>query len=83
MVHLVAPTSRDRPPAAAAGASRGFVYLVAAMGTTGAREQLDDRLAGLIGIVKEAAGDDAGAGRLRHLAAGARSPRCSPPARTA
>jgi tryptophan synthase alpha chain len=27
------------------------------MGTTGAREQLDDRLAGMIGIVKEAAGD--------------------------
>ena len=27
------------------------------MGTTGAREPLDDRLAGLIGVVKEAAGD--------------------------
>ena len=57
LVHLVAPTSRDERLRAAAGASRGFVYLVAAMGTTGAREQLDDRLAGLIGVVKEAAGD--------------------------
>jgi tryptophan synthase alpha chain len=57
LVHLVAPTSRDERLRAAAGASRGFVYLVAAMGTTGAREQLDVRLAGLIGLVKEAAGD--------------------------
>jgi tryptophan synthase alpha chain len=56
LVHLVAPTSRDDRLRAAAGASRGFVYLVAAMGTTGARERLDDRLAGLIGVVKEAAG---------------------------
>ena len=46
LVHLVAPTSRDERLRAAAGASRGFVYLVAAMGTTGAREQLDDRLPG-------------------------------------
>ena len=55
LVHLVAPTSRGDRLRAAAGASRGFVYLVAAMGTTGARERLDDRLAGLIGVVKEAA----------------------------
>ena len=39
------------------------------MGTTGARERLDDRLAGLVGTVKEAAGDTPRAGRLRHLAA--------------
>jgi tryptophan synthase alpha chain len=57
LVHLVAPTSRPERLRAAASASRGFVYLVAAMGTTGAREQLDDRLSGLIGVVKEAAGD--------------------------
>jgi tryptophan synthase alpha chain len=57
LVHLVAPTSRTERLRAAASASRGFVYLVAAMGTTGAREHLDDRLAGLVGTVKEAAGD--------------------------
>jgi tryptophan synthase alpha chain len=57
LVHLVAPTSRTERLRAAASASRGFVYLVAAMGTTGAREQLDDRVSGLIGIVKAAAGD--------------------------
>jgi tryptophan synthase alpha chain len=57
LVHLVAPTSRNERLRAAAGASRGFVYLVAAMGTTGARDKLDDRLSGLVGIVKEAAGD--------------------------
>ena len=56
LVHLVAPTSRTERLHAAAGASRGFVYLVAAMGTTGAREQLDDRLTSLIALVKEAAG---------------------------
>lgn len=56
LIHLVAPTSRTDRLHAAAGASRGFVYLVAAMGTTGAREQLDDRLSGLICTVKEAAG---------------------------
>jgi tryptophan synthase alpha chain len=56
LIHLVAPTSRDERLRAAAGGSRGFVYLVAAMGTTGARERLDDRLAGLIGVVKRAAG---------------------------
>ncbi len=56
LIHLVAPTSRSDRLHAAAAASRGFVYLVAAMGTTGARERLDDRLSGLIGTVKEAAG---------------------------
>ena len=56
LIHLVAPTSRDERLRAAAGTSRGFVYLVAAMGTTGAREQLDDRLADRIGVVKQAAG---------------------------
>jgi tryptophan synthase alpha chain len=56
LIHLVAPTSRDDRLRAAASASRGFIYLVAAMGTTGARERLDDRLAGLIGVLKQAAG---------------------------
>ncbi len=56
LIHLVAPTSREERLRAAAGLSRGFVYLVASMGTTGARERLDDRLAGLIGRTKAAAG---------------------------
>lgn len=48
LVHLVAPTSRPERIAAAAATSRGFVYLVAAVGTTGARESLDERMATLI-----------------------------------
>ena len=40
-----------------AGASRGFVYVVSAIGTTGARDALDqDRLAGLLGRVRAHAG---------------------------
>ncbi len=38
-MHLVAPTSGDERLRAAATASRGFVYLVANVGTTGARER--------------------------------------------
>jgi tryptophan synthase alpha chain len=56
LVHLVAPTSRPERIAAAAAASRGFVYLVAAVGTTGAREALDARLGGLLGTIRAAAG---------------------------
>ncbi len=56
LIHLVAPTSREDRLQAAADASRGFVYLVAAMGTTGARESLDVRLDALIGRVRTAAG---------------------------
>jgi tryptophan synthase alpha chain len=57
LIHLVAPTSSPERLALAAGLSRGFVYLVASMGTTGARERLDDRLGDLIGRTKAAAGD--------------------------
>jgi tryptophan synthase alpha chain len=56
LVHLVAPTSRPERLQAAASASRGFIYLVAAMGTTGARESLDARLDGMIGTVRAAGG---------------------------
>jgi tryptophan synthase alpha chain len=54
LVQLVALTSSDRRLALAAGASRGFVYVVAAIGTTGARESLDiPRLQGLLARVRE------------------------------
>jgi tryptophan synthase alpha chain len=56
LVHLVAPTSAAQRLERAAGASRGFVYLVASVGTTGARDALDPRLANLIGRVKAASG---------------------------
>ena len=58
LVQLVALTSRDERLAIAAGASRGFVYVVAAIGVTGARESLDvERLRGLLGRVRAHAGD--------------------------
>jgi tryptophan synthase alpha chain len=56
VIHLVAPTSRPERLAAAAAASAGFVYLVAAVGVTGARESLDARVADLVAAVREHAG---------------------------
>ncbi len=56
LVHLVAPTSRDARIDLAAQASRGFVYLVASVGTTGARDTLDDRVAAFIARTRAAAG---------------------------
>jgi tryptophan synthase alpha chain len=56
LAHLVAPTSSAHRNAEIAAASRGFVYLVASMGTTGAREALDDRVAGMIAQTRESAG---------------------------
>jgi tryptophan synthase alpha chain len=54
LVQLVSLTSSDRRLALAAGASRGFIYVVAAIGVTGARESLDvERLRGLLGRVHE------------------------------
>jgi tryptophan synthase alpha chain len=57
LIHLVAPTSRPERIRAAAEASEGFVYLVAAVGVTGARDRLDDRVAELVGTTRAAAGD--------------------------
>ncbi len=57
LIHLVAPTSRPERIQAAAAASRGFVYLVAAVGVTGARENLDGRVAELLTLTREAAGE--------------------------
>jgi tryptophan synthase alpha chain len=56
LVHLVAPTSSPERMRLAASQSTGFVYLVASMGTTGARDHLDDRIGDLIARTKAAAG---------------------------
>ena len=73
LVHLVAPTSRPERIAAAAAASTGFVYLVAAVGVTGARESLDPRVADLLGQTRAAAGETPilggfGVSRREHVA---------------
>ncbi|MGI9187460.1 MAG: tryptophan synthase subunit alpha [Gaiellales bacterium] len=57
LIHLVAPTSRPERIESAAAASTGFVYLVAAVGVTGARENLDPRVAELLERTRAAAGD--------------------------
>jgi tryptophan synthase alpha chain len=57
LIHLVAPTSRPERIEAAAAASTGFVYLVAAVGVTGARENLDPRVAELLERTRDAAGE--------------------------
>jgi tryptophan synthase alpha chain len=57
LVQLVALTSRDERIALAAAASNGFIYVVSAIGTTGAREELDvARLTGLLARVRAHAG---------------------------
>ena len=57
LIHLVSPTSRPERIRAASAASRGFVYLVAAVGVTGARDNLDSRVAELLTTTRAAAGD--------------------------
>src|SRR4051794_26034996 len=58
LVQLVSLTSRDDRIALACRVARGFVYVVAAIGTTGAREALDEeRLGRLIARVRSHAGD--------------------------
>ena len=53
LVQLVSLTSRDARIALAAGASHGFIYVVSAIGTTGAREELDvERLGTLLARVR-------------------------------
>jgi tryptophan synthase alpha chain len=57
VVHLVSLTSTEERIALACRASRGFVYVVSAIGTTGAREALDEaRLAAVLARVREHAG---------------------------
>ena len=58
LVQLVTLTSRDERIALACASSRGFVYVVSAIGTTGARAALDvDRLRGLLARVRVHAGE--------------------------
>jgi tryptophan synthase alpha chain len=58
LVQLVALTSRDVRIALAAGASRGFLYVVSAIGTTGARDELDvARMRTLLERVRSHAGE--------------------------
>ena len=55
MVLLAAPTTSPQRMARIAHASRGFIYLVSVTGVTGAREQMDQRVASLIGQLKSLA----------------------------
>ena len=55
MVLLVAPTTSPQRMARIARTSRGFVYLVSVTGVTGTREQMDQRVASLIGQLKSLA----------------------------
>jgi tryptophan synthase alpha chain len=48
LVPLLAPTSSDERIGLACAQAGGFVYLVSVAGTTGARAQLSDRVAGLV-----------------------------------
>jgi tryptophan synthase alpha chain len=57
LVQLVALTSADARLAMACRTSRGFIYVVSAIGTTGAREELDvERLRSLLARVRPDAG---------------------------
>ena len=56
-VFLVAPSSTDARIASTARASRGFVYAAAVMGVTGARDQVGDAAAALVGRVRSLAPD--------------------------
>jgi tryptophan synthase alpha chain len=58
LVQLIALTSAEGRLALACRVSRGFVYVVSAIGTTGAREELDvERLRGLLARVRAQAGE--------------------------
>jgi tryptophan synthase alpha chain len=57
LVQLVSLTSGERRLELACRTSRGFIYVVSAIGTTGAREELDvERLRGLLARVRAHAG---------------------------
>ena len=55
MVLLVAPTTSPQRMDRIARTSRGFIYLVSVTGVTGTREQMDRRVASLIGQLKSLA----------------------------
>jgi tryptophan synthase alpha subunit len=52
LVPLLAPTSADDRIDVACARAGGFIYLVSVAGTTGARAQASDRVAGLIARVR-------------------------------
>jgi len=52
LVPLLAPTSTDRRIELACRLAGGFVYVVSVAGTTGARDRLSDRVAGLVARVR-------------------------------
>ena len=53
LVLLVAPTTPAERMARIAAASRGFTYLVSVTGVTGERAQMESRVSGLVGQLKE------------------------------
>ena len=55
LVPLVAPTTPDDRLSAIAAEARGFIYVVAVVGTTGERVALGDHVGGLLARVKERA----------------------------
>jgi tryptophan synthase alpha chain len=55
LVPLVAPTTPDTRLTAIAAEARGFVYVVAVVGTTGERASIAEHVAGLLARVKERA----------------------------
>jgi tryptophan synthase alpha chain len=58
LVQLISLTSADARLAMACRTSRGFIYVVSAIGTTGAREELDvERLRALLARVRAHAGE--------------------------
>ncbi len=57
LVQLVGPTTGDGRMKEIASSSRGYLYLVGNLGTTGARSQLSSELPSLISRAKMAAGD--------------------------
>lgn len=56
LVQLVAPTTSEERMRRIASASRGYVYLVGALGTTGSRASLDEGLPELVRMAKRASG---------------------------
>lgn len=57
LVQIIAPTTSTERMARIASASHGMVYLVGALGTTGARSSLDRGLGELVGRARRSSGD--------------------------
>ena len=57
LIHLLSPTSSDERMARIGRVARGFIYLIARTGVTGARSDLADGLADCVRRVRSAAGE--------------------------